>query len=212
MGGVWRWGWGGGVGHGDLDGLLAQGFGFADFAAAGFIRHLDHGVVDGAGGGFLTEGGDVARGVADVGDVGVDEVETDFVEFDVDAAGDAADEFFSVSVDFFNGQRGDDDAHLAHDDFRGQVADVLPRAAEQAAGGVLHDFRLGADAHDEGGGDVDADVLAGERTLERHVDVERVEIHVGVVLDDGHHEGGAAVQTLGRAPGAHLAVDNEDFV
>ena len=39
--------------------------------------------------------------------------------------------------------------HLAHDDFRSQVADFLPGAAQQARGGVLHDFRQGGDAHDE---------------------------------------------------------------
>ena len=48
-------------------------------------------------------------------------------------------------LDFLNGHGGDHHAHLAHDDLRSQVADFLPGAAQQARGGVLHDFRQGGD-------------------------------------------------------------------
>ena len=163
---------GAGVRH--LDGLVLFRFRFADFPAARFFRHFDGGVIDGARSGFLAQGVDVAGSVLDVRDIGVDEMEAHFVQFHVHAFRDALDEFFAVGVDFLNGHGGNHHAHLPHDDFRGQVADFFPGTAQQARSGVLHDFRKGGDAHDEGGGYIHAYVLRGKGSLEGHVNIDRV--------------------------------------
>ena len=203
---------GNGAGVRHLDGLVLFRFRLADFPAARFFRHLDGGVIDGARGCFLAQGADVAGGVLNVRDIGVNEVEAHLVQLHVHAFRNALDEFFAVGVDFLNGHGGDHHAHLAHDDFRSQVADFLPGAAQQARGGVLHDFRQGGDAHDEGGGDVHADVLGGEGALEGHVNVDGVQVQVAVGLEDRKHEGGTAVVAFGGLARAHLAEDDEDFV
>ena len=72
--------------------------------------------------------------------------------------------------------------------------------AEQADGGVLHHRRFGADGHREDAGHADADVLGRERALERDFDLHRLQAEVGVVLDERHDEGGAAVNAAGASP------------
>ena len=71
-------------------------------------------------------------------------------------------ELIPVGVDLLDVHSGDDQAELAEDDVLGQLLDLLELQAQQALGGVLHDPRLGGDAHGEAAGDVDADVLAGQ--------------------------------------------------
>ena len=202
----------GGIGHGHLHRLLTQGLSLADFASAGFLGHLNHGIIDSAGSGLLAKGGDIAGSIADIGDIGIDEVEAHLVQLHIHTAGDTLDEFFAVGVDFLDGEGSDHHTHLAHDDFGGEVADILAGAAQQAAGGILHDFRLGADAHNEGGRHIHTDILAGESPLERHVDIDGVQVHEGVALHHGHDEGGTAMNALGGTPGAHITVDNENFI
>ena len=68
----------GGIGcrHGDT--LAAHGVGLTDGALPVAFRHLNTGLVDGLSGRFFTQGLYVARFVADVGDVDVDEPQADF--------------------------------------------------------------------------------------------------------------------------------------
>ena len=134
------------------------------------------------------------------------------MQFHVHAFRDALDEFFAVGIDFLNGHGGNHHAHLPHDDFRSQIADFLPGAAQQARSGVLHDFRKGGDAHDEGGGHIHAYVLGGKGALEGHVNIDRVQIQVAIGLENRKHEGGAAVVTFGRLACAYFPEDDEDFV
>ena len=58
---------------GNLDSLLHVGVGFTDRAISFLLGNALLRVVDRFCGGFLTEGGNVARLVADIGDVDVDE-------------------------------------------------------------------------------------------------------------------------------------------
>ncbi len=72
--------------------------------------------------------------------------------------------------------------------------------------------RLGADGHREDAGHVDADVLDGQGALERDLDLDRLQVEEGVVLDQRHDEGRAAVDALRGVALAHLAEDHQDAV
>ncbi len=84
--------------------------------------------------------------------------------------------------------------------------------AEQADGRVLHRLRVGADGDGEHARHVDADVLDRQRALERHLDLDRLEAEVGVVLDERQDERRAAVDALGGVAAAGLAVDDQHAV
>ena len=97
------------------------------------------------------------------------------------------------------------------------TSDLLELQAQQALGGVLHDPRLGGDAHGEAAGDVDADVLAGQSVFQIHRDGHGGQIQELIGLDDRPDKGRAAVDALGAAGGAvlvaaHLAVDDHNLV
>ncbi len=87
-------------------------------------RDLDLGIVDGAGGGFPAERVDVAGLIGDVLDVDVDEAQADFPQFHFDAVGNVGDQLVAVGVDFLDGHRGDDHAHLAEDDVLREFLDL----------------------------------------------------------------------------------------
>ena len=194
------------------DGLLALGLGAADGAALVFLRDFDLRVVDGAGGGFLAERVDVARLVFDVADVAVDHAQTDFVQLDLDALGDGGDELFAVVVDLLDGHRGEHDAHLAHDDFGGELLNLVKRTSEQARGGVLHHLGIGGDADRERRRRIDADVLAGERAPQLDVERDGREVEILVALQNRHHKGRATMVASGREAAGDLAVNHQDFI
>jgi hypothetical protein len=192
--------------------FLAVVLGFADGAELVLVGDVDLGFVERLGGGLLADGADVVGFVGDVGDVDVDEVEADLVEFGLDVLADLDEEALAVLVDLLDGEGGDGEAELAEDDFLGHVFDGGRLEAEQALGGVDHDRGLGADADGEGAGDVDTDVLEGEGVLQRDADGHRREAEVGVVLDQRPDERRAAVDALRGAVALDLAVDDEDAV
>ena len=208
---------GGGVGLGHLDALVAAGLGLADGAVAVLLGHVLLCVVDGLGGGLLAQGVNVAGLVGDVGDVDVDEAQADLLELALHVAGDGLQELVAVGIDLLDVHGGDDQAELAEDDVLGQLLDLLELQAQQALGGVLHDPRLGGDAHGEAAGDVDADVLAGQSVFQIHRDGHGGQIQELIGLDDRPDKGRAAVDALGTAGGAvlvaaHLAVDDHNLV
>ena len=88
------------IGH--PDGLLALGFCTTDGTPLILLGHLDLSVIDGLGGGFLTQRIDVARVVADVADVAVDHAQTNLVQLHLDTLGDEGDELLAVVVDLLD--------------------------------------------------------------------------------------------------------------
>ena len=103
-------------------------------------------------------------------------------------------------VDFFNGKGGDNHAHVAHDDLRRKVADILTGTPQQTAGCVLHNLRASADANNERGRHIYTNVLAGEGPLQRNINV------------DGEHESCTTVDTLGGFTGTYVTVNDKNFV
>lgn len=198
------------MGHDNL--LLLLGLGATNLPIALGLGNLDFCVVDGAGGGFLTQSLNVAALIRDVLNVHVDELEAHFLQFHFDPAADVLYEFIAVRVDLLNGHRRENHAHLAEDDVLGQFADGLVGESQHAFGGVFHRARLGGDPDREGGGRVDADVLLGQGTSQLDVDRNRDEIEELVVLDHRPDEGGAAMYAPGAQPFADLAVHHQYLV
>ena len=72
----------------DADVFVTVGFGLTDFTETVLFGDTLLGLVDGLGGSFLTERLDVARLVADVGHVDVDQLETDLPQLGFDVGAD----------------------------------------------------------------------------------------------------------------------------
>ena len=207
------------MGSGHLDALFTLGQSLADLTVAFLLGHLDLGIVDGAGGGFLAERGDIAGFIGDVLDVDVDQPQTDLLQFDFNAVVDVLDQLFPVGVDRFDRHRRDGYAHLAEDDVLGQIADFVQVQSQQPLGGIFHHAGLGRDADGEGRWRVDADVLLRERPFKLDLDRDRRQVKILVVLGDRHDKGAAAMIALGgeatagdgRAA-ADLAINDQDAV
>ena len=180
---------------------------------AGFTRHLLFGnlglclvlllgnlylgFVDGLGSSFLTEGLDIARFVLDIGDVHVDEFQTDLLELYLDVLLDVLLEDVTVLVEFLDRHGGDDETELAEKNITSHVLNVVGRKTKQTLSSVVHRVGLGADTHGEAAGNVDADVLAREGIGEVRFNRDRGEVEVGVVLDDRPYEHATTMYTLG---------------
>ena len=111
--------------------------------------------------------------------------------------------------DLLDPHRGDHLPQLAKDDVAGLLLEFQDVQTQQTDGGVLHHIFISADGHGEDARHVDADVLDGERTLEGNLDLDRIEVEVGIVLDERDHEGGTAVDAPCRVAAAGLAVDHQ---
>jgi hypothetical protein len=164
------------------------------------------------GGGLAADGVDVARLVGDVGDVHVDQHEADLAELRLQRGLDALEEPVAVPVDLLDLHRGDDLTQLTEDDVLAPASMSPGLEAQQADGRILHDARLGADGDGEDGRHVDADVLDGQGAAQRDLDLQRLEVEVGVVLDQRDHEGAATVETLAGGLAADLSVHDQDRV
>ena len=176
------------------------------------LRHALLGIVDGLGGGFLTQGLDVAGFVTDIGYVHVNEAKANLAKFRFYVGGHVGEEFIAVCVDFLDVHGGNHQTELTEEDIRCDVLDAVYAQAQQALGGVGHAFRFGGDTHGKAAGNVYADVLLGQGVGEVALNGDGLEVQVGVVLENRPDEGGAAMDTLGRGHAAGFTVDNQDFV
>ena len=88
------------------------------------IGLVDLGLVNGLGGGFLTQRFDVTRLIHDVTDVHVDHFKTDFVQLEIHILVDQIKELFTILIDLFNRQCGNDQTHLTEDDVACLCRDV----------------------------------------------------------------------------------------
>jgi hypothetical protein len=197
---------------GDLHLHLAVGGRLTDRAAAVGLGDFHLGLVDGLGRRLAPQRLDVAGLVGDVTDVHVDQLEADFVHLRADVLVDQIEKLFAVLVDLLDRQRGDDQSRLSKDDVARLGGDLLVGEAEQALGRVVHDVRVRRDADGERRGDVNADVLLGQRAGQLDLDRHRLQVEVGVALQQRDDERAAAVQALGRALALDLSVNDENAV
>lgn len=107
---------------------------------------------------------------------------------------DAVEEGVAVAVDLLDAHRRDHLAKLAEDDVLCLTLDLLVGEAEEADGGLLPDVGLGADDDREDARHRDANVLGGERVLERDV-LDRFEGEVRVLPDQRPDEGRAVPES-----------------
>ena len=70
-------------------------------------------------------------------------------------------ELLAILIDLFDGERGDDQSHLAEDDVARLRSDLVIGQSQQTLGSVLHDLRVRRDANGERGRNVDANVFLG---------------------------------------------------
>ena len=182
----------------DLNLAVTVGRGHTDGTLTVRVGHVDERLVVGLGGRLATDVLDVVRFVGDVGDVHVDEVQTDLVEFSVNVLGHQGEEGLTVLVDLLDGQRGNGQTQLTEDDLLGHVFDGLRGQTKQTLGSIGHDLGLGGDTDGEGRWDVDADVLHREGVAQVDDDRQRLEVKVGVVLDERDDQTSATVNGVGR--------------
>ena len=181
-----------------LDALIHIGVRFADGAVAfllgnGFLR-----IVDGLCGSFAAKRGDVARLIADIGYVYVDEAKADFLELGFHVAGNRFKELVAVGVDLLNIHCSHNETQLAENDVLGKLLDGSKAQAKKPFRRVLHDALLGRDANREAGGNVYADVLAGKRVDKVYLQGHRREIQKLVCLHERPDKRCAAVNADGR--------------
>ena len=163
------------------------------------LGHVDAGLLHRLRRRPSADGLDVARLVGDVGDVDVDQHQADLLQLRLQRGLDVLQELLAVAVDVLDPHRGDHLPQLAEDDVARPACLIsVGVQAQQADGGVLHHFGVGADGHGEHAGHVDADVLDRQGALERDLDLHRLQAEEGVVLDQRQDEGGAAVDAARR--------------
>ena len=119
-------------------------------------------------------------------------------------------ETLAVAVDVLDLHRRDHLPQLSENDVFGLLLDLLRVEPQQANGRVLHDLGLRPDRHGKDAGNFDADVLGRQGVFERNADLDRLEIEIGVVLNDGDDERGAAVNAHCRRARAHFAELDQD--
>ena len=103
--------------------------------------------------------------VGDVGDVYVDEIETDFVQFRLYIATDRRQKTFAIGVDLFDGQRRDRQTQLTENNFSRHLFNFRRRQSQQAFGRIHQHVGIRANPDGKRTGHVNADVLEGERIL-----------------------------------------------
>src|SRR6266851_4983889 len=121
-------------------------------------------------------------------------------------------EFFAVPIDVLDAHRGDDLAELAENNVSRLLFDLRRVQPQEADGGVIHDFQVGADRHGKNAGDIDPDVLDRQGILERDLDLDRFQAQEGMVLKERPDKGRAAVDAASGISAPHLTEDHQHAV
>ena len=119
--------------------MLAIRFALTNGADLVLHAHIDERTVNGLGCCFFTNALDVVRGVGDIGDVDVNKVETDFVEFGLYVLANRIKEAFSVLVDLLDGERRHCETQLTEDDLPRHIFDSVRAKTKQTLCRIVHD-------------------------------------------------------------------------
>ena len=145
---------------------------------------------------FLTKRRDIARFVADIRHIYVDEPQADFFQLGFHVAGNRLEEFIPVCIDLFDVHRRDHKTQLAEDDILGKLLYLVHRETQQAFRRVLHHALLRRDPHRKDRRHVDSDILARERVFQVYLNGKRRQVQILVCLDYGPYERRAAMDTF----------------
>ena len=124
--------------------------------------------------GFLTQVHDVVGSIADITDVDIHQIQTEFAEFRVDIVFYFRKEFIAVGVQFFDCHVGYDQTHLTVNDICNQILFVVHGQSQHTFGGVLHDFGIGADSNSDCSRNIYTDILCGKCACQFAVDLHRL--------------------------------------
>ena len=133
-----------------------------------------------------------------------------FFELGLDRMLNVLQEALAIAVDVLDAHRRDHLPELPEDDVFGLLLDLLRVESQQTNGGVLHDFGLNADRHGKDAGNLDANVLGRKSVFERNADLDRLQIEVSVVLNNGDDKCGAPVNAHRGCAAAHFSEFDED--
>ena len=111
------------VGFRHIDTFVHLGVGFTNRTITVLFSHAAFCIVNRFCSCFTSESGNVAGFVADVGDVYVDQAQTDFLQFGFYVTADFFQKLVAVSIDFLNIHGCDDQTELTKDNIFCQVLD-----------------------------------------------------------------------------------------
>ncbi len=182
---------------GDRHRLLAFGRRDPHFTHLFVVGHVAARLLNGFRGGLLTDRVDVTRLVRDIGDIHVDQLQTQLGQLGLQRALNVFQERVAVAIDLIDPHRSDHLSQLTEDHFFRLLADFTNRQAEQADGRLLHQGRFRADGHREHTRYVHANILNRQRASQRNLDLHRFQAQIGVILQEWNHELRASVDRFG---------------
>ncbi len=219
---------------GDAHRLLTRRFADADVAQLGRVRYLHHPLTLGVGDAHFAQlfliGNvtacllyrrrsrlapdrlDVPRFVVDVGDVHVDEHQSDLLELRLQRLLNVVQKCLAILVDLLDAHGGDDLPKLPEDDVLRLALHLRSIELEQANGGVGTRFVAGADGNGEHARYANPDVLEREGIAQGNVYLNRLEAQIVVFLDDRPHERAAARKAACHFSGADFSRYDQNLV
>ena len=168
--------------------------------------HTHLGLVDGLGSSLLAQGFDVAALVLDVGNIDIDEFQTNLLEFDLHIGRDSLQELVTVTVEFLNAHGGNNQTELTEEDIARHLLYLGGILSEQTLCGCRHVLWVCADTHGKAARHINADVLTAQG-------IGKVGINADGVLNDGPHEGTSTMHTVGTLlRTTATTIDDENLV
>ncbi len=180
----------------NLNPSFALGFGRSDLTVSFALGYAYFCFIDCPGRSFLAQSVNISGFIGNVLDVYVDQLESDFLEFNLDPIGDFFDQEVSVGIDFLNVHGRDHNPHLAENDITRLFSYGLHIKTEQAFGRIFHDSGLSGNTNRKSGGCVYPDVLFGKGPGQRYVNGNRSEVEPLKILNDRPNERRATVNTI----------------
>ena len=160
----------------------------------------------------MANGFDVPGLVGNVGDVDVDENQTDFSQFRFQRMLNLFQKLVTVAVDVFNRHGRDNLSQLTEDDVFRLLFDFPEGQAEKSNRCVLHQVVGRSDGDRKHAGDVDADVFQRQRAAQRNFNLHRFQRQPGVVLNKRLDESRAAGNADRRLALFRLTVNDKNPV
>ena len=208
-----------GISHslGNTDILVPVRLSLTDFTETILLGNTLLGIIDSLCRSLLSESLDIAGLIADISNIDIDKLQSDFAELRLDVCTDIGKELVAVRVDFLDIHRRDDKPQLTEKDISRDILDILDSQPEKSLSRIGHIVRLRRDSNGKSARHIHTDILLAERIGQIALDRNRSKIQKSIALEHRPDERSTSVDTLcrGRSPAlvlSRLSVNHENFI
>ena len=176
------------------------------------LSHTHLSLVDSLSGSLTTKSLDISRLVLDIGNIDVDESQTNLLQFHLYIGRDTLKELIAVGIQLLDAHCSNNKTKLTKEDITSQFLNLTSIKTKQTLSSGSHAIRLGRNTNGKSARHIHTDILLRKCIGEVGIYRNRCKTKILIVFYDRPHEGTTTMHTLCRRFRLSSTIDNQNLI